>query len=100
MDQTSTGVAALVVATLAITCGAGAQPSRALVEARRHMLDPEINTLTFRSMEALFDVLRVENEGQPSALPEAPATLDFAYEFEGQRRPAEAGSSARTRTRS
>jgi primary-amine oxidase len=48
------------------------------------MLDAEINTLTFRSMEALFDTLRVQNEGQPWRLAERPAPLDFSYAFDGE----------------
>jgi primary-amine oxidase len=67
-----------------------AQPSPALIEARRHMLDAEINSVTFRTMEDLFDTLRVANEGQPWALAEEPQALDFTYTFGGETHEAEA----------
>src|SRR5690606_19882571 len=72
--------AALVLSALAAG-QALAQPSDALIEARRHMLNAEINTLTFRSMEMLYDTLRVANEGEPEPLAERPAALDFTYSF-------------------
>ncbi len=67
-----------------------AQPSEALIEARRHMLDPAINTLTFRSMEELFDTLRVDNEERSWRLGERLGRLDFSYTFDGETLDAEA----------
>ena len=81
-----TFVAALAVMLAGV---ASAQPSLTLIEARRRMLDPDINALTFRSMEALFDVQRVANEGQPWTLAEQPAPLDFTYAFGGETHAAE-----------
>ncbi len=75
---------AAIVLTALASGAALAQPSEALIEARRHMLNAEINTLTFRAMEMLYDTLRVENEGQPEPLPERPATLDFTYQLDGE----------------
>lgn len=74
----------LALSLAAVAGVAEAQPSDALIEARRQMLNPGISTLTFRSMEMLFDTLRVENEGEPWALRERPAELDFTYSFDGE----------------
>src|SRR5688572_29200338 len=82
---------ALGVAAACVVLGnAVAQPSPALIEARRHMLDASINSLTFRSMEALFDTQRVDGQGQPSVLQTQLEPLHFMYSFEGEERPAEA----------
>jgi CubicO group peptidase (beta-lactamase class C family) len=86
----SLSLLSLAVMGLVLTGSARAQPSQALIEARRHMLNAEINTLTFRSMEQLFDTLRVASDGEPWRLDEQPAPLDFAYTFGGETRPAEA----------
>jgi CubicO group peptidase (beta-lactamase class C family) len=67
---------------------AAADPSPALIELRRHLVDGDINTLTFRSIDQMFDTRRVDTAGKVSALAEAPAALDFSYEFEGQSIPA------------
>jgi hypothetical protein len=84
LSITSRSLAPVTVATLglapfALTATARGQPSRALIEARRPMRNAEIHTLTFRSMEQLFDTLRVERESQPWHLEEQPAPLDFTY---------------------
>src|SRR5690606_36687316 len=55
----------LLASALLVPAAGFGQPSPALIEARRHMLDPEINAFTFRSMEALFDTYDVPAEGQP-----------------------------------
>ena len=79
-----------VAASCVVLGQAAAQPSPALIEARRHMLDASINSLTFRSMEALFDTLRVDAQGQPSVLQTQLEPLDFVYSFDGEERAAEA----------
>jgi hypothetical protein len=56
----------------------------AIQEARRHMLDPGINTLTFRSMERLFDTRQVSRAGPVWVLPKNEAPLDFRYSVGGQ----------------
>jgi CubicO group peptidase (beta-lactamase class C family) len=84
------GIAALLAAAvLAWTVPAPAAPSKALIELRRHLLDADINTLTFHSIDAMFDVIRVPTAGPPWHLQEHPAKLDFSYSFEGQSIPAE-----------
>ena len=83
-------VICLAAAGVGLAGTALAQPSPTLIEARRHMLDADINSLTFRSMAALFDTLRVPSEGQPWRLAEDPRPLDFTYEFAGEQHAAEA----------
>lgn len=60
------------------------EPSPAIQELRRHMLDREVNTLTFRSMDTLFMTRKVGHAGTVWQLPRATAPLDFSYEFEGK----------------
>ncbi len=63
--------------------------SPAIQEARRHMLDPGINTLTFRSMERLFDTRQVSRAGPVWALPKNEVPLNFRYSVAGQSLPAD-----------
>ncbi len=77
------GTLAVAVLALAGVAVVGAEPSKTLIELRRHLLDADINTLTFRSIDAMFEVIRVPTSGQPSVLKEHPAALDFTYTFEG-----------------
>lgn len=51
--------------------------------ARWHMLDRDINTLTFRSMDTLFTTRTVAHSGPVWALPRADHALDFSYAFKG-----------------
>lgn len=48
------------------------------------MLNPDINSLTFRSMDRLFTTRTVAHAGSPSPLPQADHALDFSYSFGGQ----------------
>ena len=75
----------LVCGLLVSAACAGAEdaPSATLIEMRRHMLDPAINSLTFRSMDELFTTFTVAKAGTPTVLDAAPAALDFTYEFDG-----------------
>jgi len=57
----------------------------AIQEARRHMLDGDINTLTFHSMDQLFDTREVTRSGPVWRIPYTEAPLAFTYGFEGQR---------------
>jgi CubicO group peptidase (beta-lactamase class C family) len=93
--------AALLAATLGIS-GAGAQqalpeplrdgpPSEVPVAVqvlRWHMLDGEVNSLTFRSMDALFPTRTVGRAGPVWVLPRNDQPLDFAYSWQGQSRAA------------
>jgi CubicO group peptidase (beta-lactamase class C family) len=67
---------------------AAADPPPALIELRRHLVDGDINTLTFRSIDQMFDTRRVASAAPVWALAEAPTKLDFAYQFEGKTIPA------------
>jgi len=50
---------------------------------RRAMLNPEINTLTFRQMDTLFDTRKVGRAGPVWQLPAAHHALDFQYTHAG-----------------
>jgi len=63
---------------------AAAQVPPALQEARRHMLDANINTLTFHNMEELFTTRTVGRAGPAWTLPQADRPLDFTYSYQGQ----------------
>ena len=63
-------------------------PSPAIQQLRRHVLDANVNTLTFRSMDSIFDTRIVARSGPVWELPRRDATLDFSYEFDGKTHPA------------
>ena len=50
---------------------------------RWHMLDGDINTLTFRSMDTLFPTRTVARSGPVWRLPRADHALDFTYDYKG-----------------
>ncbi len=52
---------------------------------RRAMLNPEVNTLTFRSMDQIFTTRTVARGGPVRPLIYAERPLDFTYEFQGAR---------------
>src|SRR5437868_11906293 len=56
----------------------------ALQSARRHMLDANINALTFHNMDEIFDTRRVDNAGPVWNLPRAPAQMDLNYTYDGK----------------
>ncbi len=51
--------------------------------ARWHMLDGDINALTFRSMDTLFTTRAVPRSGTVWQLPRHDRPLDFTYSFKG-----------------
>jgi CubicO group peptidase (beta-lactamase class C family) len=51
--------------------------------ARWHMLDGDINTLAFRSMDQLFSTRTVPHGGPVWRLPHADHALDFTYSYRG-----------------
>jgi CubicO group peptidase (beta-lactamase class C family) len=67
-----------------VCVAAAAEPSKALLELRRHMLDASVNTLTFHNMDEMFEILRVPTAGRPWRLDEQPTKLNFSYRFEDQ----------------
>lgn len=58
--------------------------SPALQILRWHMLDGDVNSLTFRSMDSLFTTRSVPRSGQVWKLPRSDHALDFSYSFKGQ----------------
>jgi CubicO group peptidase (beta-lactamase class C family) len=51
---------------------------------RWHMLDGDVNALTFRSMDTLFTTRSVPRAGDVWQLPRADRPLDFSYTFQGK----------------
>ena len=78
-------ISALVALGSAAALGA---PSQALITLRQHLLDADINTLTFRSIDRMFETLKVPNGGPVWKLTSKPAALDFSYQFDGKTIPA------------
>jgi hypothetical protein len=56
----------------------------AIQELRRRMLDADMNTLTFHSMDEIFSTRTVARAGPVRELPTQTTPLDFHYEFEGE----------------
>jgi len=57
--------------------------------ARWHMLDTDINSLMFRSMDRLFTTRTVARAGAVWNLPRKDQSLNFSYDWNGQHYPAE-----------
>lgn len=81
-------VLACTIGTMALAGGAAAQtsdaaPSPAVQELRRHVLDGDVNTLTFHNMDQIFDTRRVAHSGQPRPFVRSDAALPN-YTFDGQ----------------
>jgi len=56
---------------------------------RWHMLDADVNSLMFRSMDTLFTTRTVPRSGAVWQLPRRDHAMDFKYSFNGQQRDAE-----------
>jgi hypothetical protein len=56
---------------------------------RWHMLDNEVSSLMFRSMDTLFTTRTVARSGPVWTLPREDHALDFSYDWQGVSRPAE-----------
>lgn len=67
-----------------LASGAKSDVPVAVQIARWHMLDGNINTLTFRSMDTLFTTRTVAHSGPVWQLPRADHALDFTYQVKGQ----------------
>ncbi|HEV7137560.1 MAG TPA: serine hydrolase [Steroidobacteraceae bacterium] len=63
----------------------------ALQDVRRHMLDADVNALTFHDMAQIFDTSRVPAGSKVWQLPRAEVKPDFAYQFDGKTYTAEDG---------
>ncbi|WP_404711921.1 serine hydrolase domain-containing protein [Sphingomonas sp. MMS24-J13] len=66
-----------------LTAGPKSDVPIALQIARWHMLDGDINSLTFRSMDTLFTTRTVPRSGPVWQLPRADHALDFTYSYKG-----------------
>jgi CubicO group peptidase (beta-lactamase class C family) len=56
----------------------------AVQQWRRAMLDPEMNSLTFQSMDRIFTTRSVPRSGPVWRLPRADHALDFKYQYDGR----------------
>jgi len=56
----------------------------AVQQLRRAMLDPEVNTLTFHSMDRIFTTRTVARSGPVWSLPRSDHALDFTYSYQGR----------------
>lgn len=65
-----------------------AAPPPAVLEYRHHMFDPPVMTLANRSIEAMFDTVRVEPGRKAGKLPRKTLPLDLTYELDGVVHPA------------
>ncbi|MEO9129981.1 MAG: serine hydrolase [Sphingomonas sp.] len=64
--------------------GAHSDVPVAIQQLRWEMLDPGVNSLTFRSMDTLFTTRTVAHSGPASLLPRADHALDFSYTYDGK----------------
>lgn len=62
----------------------------ALLELRRHLLDPALMPLIFHTMDSAFHSQPVANGAHASPLPRDERPLDFTYEYGGKTLPADA----------
>ncbi|WP_241556970.1 serine hydrolase domain-containing protein [Marinomonas hwangdonensis] len=90
----STGLLSLAILPVAVHAGSVVDPLVAAVgpesrvpiaiqNLRWAMLDSNVNTLTFRSMDQLFTTRYVARSGPISPLIHEDRPLDFSYQFEG-----------------
>lgn len=73
-----------------IAGGAASDVPVAVQVLRWNMLDNNVASLTFRSMDSLFSTRSVPRAGPVWTLPRADQALDFSYEWQGQRHRADA----------
>ena len=74
------GIAVGLLAT-GVACG---DVPPALQSVRRHMLDADVNALTFHNMDQIFDTRRVDNAGPVWKIDSDPHEMSFTYTHAGQ----------------
>ena len=72
-----------------LTSGPPSDVPVAIQMLRWSMLDPNVNALTFRSMDTLFTTRTVARSGPIWQLPRADHALDFSYQYKGATYPAD-----------
>ena len=94
--RTLFGATALAAVCLTPSAGAQQQLPKELTEGpasdvpvatqvlRWHMLDQDVNSLTFRNMDQLFTTRTVAHSGQAWNFPRADHAMDFSYQFGGK----------------
>jgi CubicO group peptidase (beta-lactamase class C family) len=85
-SQVTTGSLALIVLAALHSQFVRADPTvaPALQGIRRHILDADVNALTFHSMDQIFNTRRVENGGAVWNLPTTIKPLRFSYNHGGR----------------
>ncbi len=85
-------ILALALTALAASASASASAApdiqsdvpTAVQQARRHVLDGDINTLTFRSIDRMFSTRQVGRSDAPRKFERAESAIDLRYNFNGQ----------------
>lgn len=67
-----------------LTSGAHSDVPVAVQILRWHMLDPDVNSLTFRSMDRLFTIRKVPRSGPVWQIPREDHALNFTYQYDGR----------------
>lgn len=80
-------IVAIAVGLLAASVACGDVPP-ALQSVRRHILDADVNALTFHNMDQIFDTRRVDNAGPVWKIDSDPHEMNFTYTHAGQTHPA------------
>lgn len=78
------GAAIVMSAVWGASAPAQAEPTATQIALRQRLVDPDVNMLTFRSIDQMFETLPVAAGGTVWELPRTPAPLDFTYAFEGE----------------
>lgn len=68
-----------------VAAGALAAPPPAILQYRQHMFEAPVMTLANRTIELMFDTVRVEPGRRTWNLPRRIQPLDFTYEVDGRR---------------
>jgi CubicO group peptidase (beta-lactamase class C family) len=85
------GACLFLAATVLATVPAHGAVPPALQSVRRHMLDADVNALTFHEMGRIFDTSKVPAGRDVWKLPQAEVKPDFTYPFDGKTYSADEG---------
>ncbi|MCO4784508.1 MAG: serine hydrolase [Marinomonas atlantica] len=77
-------IAANIVDPLVANVGPESDVPAAVQTLRWHMLDRDVNSLSFRSMDTLFDTRQVARAGDISKLVKSEQPMDLTYEYNGE----------------
>ena len=93
MNRPAVHLHARVLAVFFVSCmtpgAVWAQTSKTIENYRLHMFDEPFRSLANRTIELMFQTARVDASKTSWTLPNVPGGLDFTYEFNGVRHPAD-----------